>query len=112
MKEHEELAALSAAIARRIQDAPARPKLRLITAADLPPKPARTLSDEERVEKCEDIRIWCGVYPIEAYVRRHMRGYAAPEDMTDDDLERAHAFAHRCVQAIRDEVPFDEAGIV
>lgn len=112
MHDQEEFAALSDAIARRIKEAPPRPKLRLVTTADLPPKPARTLTDDERTWACSEIRHWCGVYPIEPYVRRRMTGYALLEEMPDEELRAVLGYVERCVQAIRDEVPFDEAGLL
>lgn len=112
MSEHEEFAALSAAIARRIDDAPPRPKLRLITTASLPSKPARTLSDGERDQMCDDIRMYCSVYPIEPYVRRQMRGCVMPEELDDEVLREVFEFVGHCVQSIRDDVPFDLAGIL
>jgi hypothetical protein len=112
MSEQEEFAALADAIARRIQEAPPRPKLRLITTADLPPKSPRLYSDEEREWAYREIRLWLGVYPIEPYVRREMKGYALLEEMPDEELQGVLQFVEKCVKAIRDEVPFDEAGLI
>ena len=112
MNEPEEFAALADAITRRMKEAPPRPRLRLVTAADLPPKPARTMSDDDRTWACSEIRLWCGVYPIEPYVRRRMQGYALLEELPDAELRDVVDYVARCVQAIRDEVPFDEAGLI
>lgn len=99
-------------IARELEAAPKRPKLRLITAADLPAKPPRLFTDDERAWACNEIRMWCSVYPIETYVRRRMKGYVMPEEMPDEDLREVLTFVEKCVQSIRDEVPFDEAGLI
>ncbi|MGY3265835.1 hypothetical protein [Lysobacter sp. HA35] len=112
MSDSGELEDLESQIARRILGAPPRPKLRLITTADLPPKPGRTMSDDERVWACDEIRMWFGVYPIEPYARRRMKGYALLEEMPDDELRTVLQYVTDCVKAIRDEVPFDEAGLL
>jgi hypothetical protein len=112
MSSNEELEGLEALIARRILGAPPRPKLRLITRADLPPKPSRTMTDDERAWACDEIRMWFGVYPIEPYTRRHMKGYALLEEMPDDELRQVLRFVEACVKAIKDEVGFDEAGLL
>jgi len=112
MSEKERLEALAAMIATELKGAPERPRLRLVTTADLPPKPPRLLTDEDREWACREIRVWCSVYPIDPYVRRRMKGYALLEEMPDEELREVLHFVERCVQAIRDEVPFDEAGLL
>lgn len=89
-----------------------RPVLQLITTADLPPKPARTMTDDERAWACDEVRMWCRVYGLEPYVRRRMMGYALLEELPDDELRGVLQYVERCVAAIRDEVPFDEAGLI
>lgn len=108
----EELERLEAQIARAILGAPKRPKLRLITTADLPPKPARSLSDTERRHMCDEIRLYWSAYGIEPYVRRQMKGEALLEGLDDDALREVYEFVGRCVQSIRDGVGFDEAGLM
>jgi hypothetical protein len=109
----EETLRLAAAIERALGDElpRARPKLRLITTADLPPRPTSLYTDDEREWVRDRIRYWTRIYQLEQWTRQQMRGFVTLEEMPDEDLKRLLDRVEHGVQCIRDEVPFDEAGI-
>lgn len=89
-----------------------KPKFRLITTADLPPRAAELYDDTTRERLRDRVRMWSRVYQIEQWVRQQYGGYATLEEMTDDDLTRLLERVESGVQCIRDGVGFDEAGLL
>lgn len=110
----EETLKLAAAIERALGDElpRARPKLRLITAADLPPRPAELYSDAEREWVRDRIRMWTRIYQLGQWLRQQMKGFFSLEEMPDEDLARLLARVEHGVECIRDGVGFDEAGLM
>lgn len=89
-----------------------RPPLRLITAADLPPKPPALYTDDQRDYVRDRIRMWTRIYGLEQWTRQKMAGFVTLEELPDDDLRRLLETVERGVQAIRDGIGFDEVGLM
>ncbi len=110
----EEVSRLSALLEKKLGErfpAP-RPALRLITTADLPPKPAPLYDDHEREWVRDRIRYWTRIYGLEQWTRQQMRGFVTLEDMPDEDLQALLNRIERGVQCIRDGIGFDEADLM
>lgn len=112
MSEQEKLSRLTELIASELREAPARPKLRLITSADLPPRPSEIYSDVEREWVRDRIRMWTRVYGLEQWVRQEMKGFFSLEEMPDEELQQLLSRVEHGVQCCRDGVGFDEAGLM
>lgn len=112
MSDQEEFAALADAIARRIKEAPPRPRLRLVTPADLPAKPPPLFDDGEREWVRDRIRMWGKVYGLEQWIRQQMRGALTLEELSDEELRSLLDRVAHGVQCCQDGIGFDEAGLM
>lgn len=109
-----EVARLSSLLENKLSaKSPARkPRLHLITAAHLPPKPAELFDDLERERIRDRVRMWTRIYGLEQWLRQELASYATLEEMPDAVLLRQLERIEHGVQCIRDGVGFDEAGLM
>lgn len=113
MNEEEEVSRITALLEQKLakQFPPAKPKLRLITTADLPPKPPALYTDEDREWVRDRVRYWTRIYGLEQWTRQQMRGFATLEEMPDEDLKALLDRVERGVECIREGIAFDDAGL-
>lgn len=110
--EQDKLSRLTELIASEIRAAPARPQLRLVTAAHLPPKAPALFGDLERERMIDRIRMWTRIYSLEQWLRQELGEYATLDEVPDAGLQRQLERIEHGVQCIRDGVGFDEAGLM
>lgn len=115
MSEKERLEALSRQIAAAIEKTPPRPSLRLVGREDLEPKSDRWMDDATRESYVRFIldlgRAYrhCGLHLV---TRHALAGKTSIYDLSDNELMSLHRDMHRGLDCIRNDVPFEHAGLI
>lgn len=99
-------------IASELKAAPERPKLRLVTAADLPPKPAPLFSDHDREWIRAQVRTLTRIYGLEWFLRQELAGHYGLEELADEELRDLFDQFGRAVRCMREGVSFEDAGLI
>lgn len=113
MSDKEKLEALARMIAGELGKAPARPKLRLVGAADIQVKPVARLDPISRDCKLRRIRDLSRMYWLAWLVRQetaHVGGVV--ECLDDDELSALLTTMERGRECRVEGIGFDDAGLV
>jgi len=79
---------------------------------EAPKRAPELFNDNDREWIREQIRTLRRIYNLDWFVRQEMFGKYGLEDLSDEELVSLLRLVERAVQCIRDEVSFEEAGLI